>query len=80
MALKPTTARALSFEDRLDCWLLEECSPPAAWTVEDYFVHVINPVLLSDLLEIPMLPAPPGFPMAPGPMHVCSPECPDTHR
>lgn len=53
MALKPTAARALSFEDRLDCWLLEECSPPAAWTVEDYFVHVITPCFFQTFLRYP---------------------------
>lgn len=51
---------ALSFEDHLDCWLLEECSPPAAQAVKDYFVQIIAPCFFSDLFEIPVLPAPPG--------------------
>lgn len=52
-----TADRALSFEALLGCWLLEDCSSPAAWAVEDYC-----PMLLSDLFEKPGLPSPPGSP------------------
>lgn len=53
---------ALSFEDHFDCWLLEECSPPAAQALEDYFVQIIVPCTFSDIFEILVLPVPSGCP------------------
>lgn len=53
---------ALTFEDHLDCWLLEDYSPPAAQAVENYFAQIIAPCFFSDLCEIPVLPAAPGSP------------------
>lgn len=53
---------ALSFEDHLVCWLLAECSPPAAQAVKDDFLQIIASHFFSGLFEILVLPAPPGSP------------------
>jgi len=60
-ALAPTVARVLSFENHLICWLLEECSPPAAWVVEDYFAPIIVPCFFQAFLRY-LCPAPPVSP------------------